>query len=105
MDPLVAVRAAEARGRLSDSLGSESGRAPKSVAGANFAETLQNAVQGADRLQNEADETVRKFAAGEVDDVHDVLMALDRADLSFRMTLEVRNKLLEAYQEVMRLQA
>lgn len=41
---------------------------------------------------------------GEVDDVHQVMLAMDRADLSFRMTLEVRNKLLEAYQEVMRLQ-
>ena len=43
------------------------------------------------------------FSKGKVDDVHEVMLAMTRADLSFRMVLEVRNKLVEAYQEVMRL--
>jgi flagellar hook-basal body complex protein FliE len=104
MDPLLALRAAEARGfggaEQASSLGDAKAEGPGS-----FAETLERAVKGADRLQHEADETVRRFASGDVDDVHQVMLALDRADLSFRMTLEVRNKLVEAYQEVMRLQA
>jgi flagellar hook-basal body complex protein FliE len=47
---------------------------------------------------------VKSLAQGEITDVHEVMLAMTRADLSFRMMLEVRNKLLEAYQEVMRMQ-
>ncbi len=104
MDPMLALRAAEARGFPAAGAGPAFGAA-KAEGPGSFAETLEHAVKGANRLQHEADDTVRKFASGDVDDVHDVMLALDRADLSFRMTLEVRNKLLEAYQEVMRLQA
>jgi flagellar hook-basal body complex protein FliE len=98
VDPLVFLRAAEAQGGdgPQPGLGAASG-------GASFADALKDAVQGANRLQHEADDTVRRFATGDIEDVHQVMLALDRADLSFRMTLEVRNKLVEAYQEVMRL--
>ena len=102
MDPLVVLRAAEARG--SDPAAADAGAARAAKAGGGtFADALKDAVRGANDLQNAADDTVKKFAVGDVEDVHQVMLALDRADLSFRMTLEVRNKLLEAYQEVMRM--
>lgn len=97
-DPLLALRTAEARG--SDLVPAEGAAARRS--GPSFSDALEAAVRGADRLQHEADDAVRRFAAGDVEDVHQVMLSLDRADLSFRMTLEVRNKLVEAYQEVMR---
>ena len=103
MDPLVAIRAAEARGFDFDAVSASSLSTKKGGGGASFADTLKNAVDGANELQNSADETVRRFATGDLEDVHQVMLALDRADLSFRMTLEVRNKLLDAYQEVMRM--
>ena len=73
-------------------------------AGGGFKEFLEDAVGSANRLQNEADGVVKKLATGEIDDVHQVMLAMNRADLSFRMMLEVRNRLMEAYQEVMRTQ-
>jgi flagellar hook-basal body complex protein FliE len=44
------------------------------------------------------------LTTGEVEDVHQVMIAMNEADLAFRMMLEVRNKLVEAYKEVARLQ-
>jgi flagellar hook-basal body complex protein FliE len=51
----------------------------------------------------QADELVRKLALGEVDNVHQVMIALDQARLSFQLLTQVRNKLLESYQDVLRM--
>lgn len=71
--------------------------------GKDFADVLTDLVKETDQLQKTSEDTVEGFVAGEIDDVHQVMVAMNRADLSFRMMLEVRNKLVEAYQEVMRL--
>ena len=47
---------------------------------------------------------LRKLAAGETDNLHHVMMSLEKAKLSFQFVLQVRNKILEAYQDVMRMQ-
>lgn len=51
----------------------------------------------------QADELVRKLALGEVDNVHQVMIALDQARISFQLLAQVRNKLLESYQDVLRM--
>jgi flagellar hook-basal body complex protein FliE len=56
------------------------------------------------REQAQAVQAVQDLALGKNDDVHNVAMALARSDISFRMILEVRNRLEQAYQEVMRMQ-
>jgi flagellar hook-basal body complex protein FliE len=55
-------------------------------------------------MQNEADASIEKFAAGEVKDVHQVMTAVSEARTSFNLMLEIRNKTLDAYQELMRMQ-
>lgn len=55
-----------------------------------------------DQLQ-QADDLVRKLALGEVDNVHQVMVALDRARTSFQLLAQVRNKLLEGYQDILRM--
>ncbi|HOX50100.1 MAG TPA: flagellar hook-basal body complex protein FliE, partial [Fibrobacteria bacterium] len=55
-------------------------------------------------MQNEADASIEKFVAGEVKDVHQVMAAVSEARTSFNLMLEIRNKTLEAYQELMRMQ-
>jgi len=97
IDPNV-LRVAENLGRMS---GAED---PKKDNGESFADVLKGLVKETDNLQKTSDGAVSDFAAGKVDDVHDVMLAMTKADLSFRMMLEVRNKLVEAYQEVMRIQ-
>ena len=71
--------------------------------GDGFSNVLEDLVKKADEMQKESAEKVQGFSDGNGDDIHDVMIAMSKADLSFRMMLEVRNKLVEAYQEVMRL--
>ncbi|MCP4293666.1 MAG: flagellar hook-basal body complex protein FliE [bacterium] len=70
----------------------------------NFAKQLQNAIQEVDNLQAGRDQMVDGMVTGEVTEVHDVMIAAKEAQLAFELLLEVRNKLLEGYQEIMRMQ-
>ena len=69
-----------------------------------FSRLIADQLNDVNLEQLNADETVKSFAKGETDNVHDVVMAVAKADLSFRMVLEIRNRLIESYQEVMRMQ-
>jgi flagellar hook-basal body complex protein FliE len=72
--------------------------------GVSFAEALSNALGDVQSKQNLADEAIRKLATGEVQDVHQVMVAFEQARLSMQLLTEVRNKLVETYQEVTRMQ-
>ncbi len=80
--------------------------APKSKGGddASFGKILNEVLTDANAKQLEADQSVQSLLAGETQDVNQVMVAMAKADVSFRMMLEVRNKLIDAYQEVMRMQ-
>jgi flagellar hook-basal body complex protein FliE len=71
---------------------------------ASFADTLRKAVADVNNLQAQRDEMVEGMVAGEVSEVHDVMVAAEEAQLAFELLLEVRNRLLESYQEIMRMQ-
>lgn len=71
--------------------------------GSGFAELAADALRGANQAQNEAQAQAKAFAAGE-GDVVETLLALSRADLSLRFVVSLRNRALEAYNEIMRLQ-
>jgi flagellar hook-basal body complex protein FliE len=70
----------------------------------SFATVLQQSLERVDGLQHEADAAARGFALGQAPSVHDVMIAMEKADLSLRLTTKVRNKVVEAYQEIMRMQ-
>ena len=70
----------------------------------SFSDTLRDAVGAVDEAQKAADGQVEAFVAGETDNVHDVMIALNQAELHFQLLTEVRNRLLEGYQEIMRMQ-
>ena len=70
----------------------------------SFADQLQQALSEVDRLQVQREEMVEGMVTGEVTEVHDVMIAAKEAQLAFELLLEVRNKLLESYQEIMRMQ-
>jgi len=75
-----------------------------SNSGGGFGDLLRSVVDEANRAQVESDRALESLARGEETNVHDVMLALTRADLSFRMLVEVRDRLVEAYQEVQRMQ-
>ena len=76
--------------------------APAPAGGASFADTLGNAIGKVDALQNQADAESDKLALGG-GNLHETALALEKADIGLRVLTRVRNKVVEAYQEVMRM--
>ena len=74
------------------------------AAGPSFMDQLQDALGEVQNLQTSKGELVDAMVRGEVTEVHDVMIAAKEAQLAFELLLEVRNKLLEGYQELMRMQ-
>ena len=72
--------------------------------GVDFADTLEDAVNKVDDLQKAAGDQIASFAAGENDNIHEVVISMNQAELSFKLMTEVRNKMLETYHELMRMQ-
>ena len=70
----------------------------------SFATVLANALQDTNEAFKSADDKAAKLVAGESVDLHQVLIGMESANLSFGLAVQVRNKLLEAYQEVVRMQ-
>ena len=68
-----------------------------------FAETLDKFVTDVNSLQNQADVSIEKLATGEISDVHQVMKAVEEANIAMEFMLEIRNKIIEAYQEIMRM--
>ena len=68
-----------------------------------FGEYLNQALQKVNKLQVEADQMVEKVAQGE-EDIHNAFIALEKADLALGIAVQVRNKVVEAYQEIMCMQ-
>jgi flagellar hook-basal body complex protein FliE len=84
----------------------ETGIGPASAAeapgGPSFGEFLVQALGEVNQTQQNAGNMVQRYATGERMDVHEVMIGLEKASTSMALTLQVRNKLVEAYQEVMR---
>lgn len=70
----------------------------------SFKSVLTDAISEVQRLQTEADTTIKQLVSGEIKDVTETMVAVERADLSFQTMMAVRNKMLAAYEEVMRMQ-
>ena len=69
----------------------------------SFSETLKNSMNTVNDLQSNKDKMIQSFASGETQNVHELMISLQKAGLAMNMTAAVRNKVLEAYQEIMRM--
>jgi len=74
------------------------GGEPKS--GGDFTKTLHDAMSEVGNLQSEADARVNQLLTGNGQDVHSAMIAVEKASLSFQMMVQVRNKIVQAYQQV-----
>jgi len=70
----------------------------------SFTEALEDSIEKVNKLQNDADQAVQELMVGKTKDIHNTMIALEKADVSFQMMMKVRGKILEAYEEVMRMQ-
>lgn len=72
-----------------------------SPGGANFAEAMRSAIEGVNNLQSNASEATSAFERGETTDIAAVMLTRQQASVGFETTLQVRNKLLSAYKDIM----
>ncbi len=79
---------------------------PGAVAGAQapFMDRLASAVQSVNQLQQDADSQAMRLATGDANNVQDVVIAMEKADLALQLTVQVTQKAVDAYREISRMQ-
>jgi flagellar hook-basal body complex protein FliE len=79
------------------------------IGGANeteksFASTLKDAVNQVNMAQKDSDHKMQELSTGKSQNIHETMIAAEKADIALRLMVQVRNKMIEAYQEMMRMQ-
>ena len=69
-----------------------------------FRAALEGAIQRVEGYRNEANAAVERLLSGESEELHTAALAAQRAELAFELFLQIRNKVVQAYQEIMRIQ-
>jgi len=70
----------------------------------SFADTLKDAVQNVNQAQQVSDTKMQELAVGKNQNIPEIMIAAEKADISLRLMVQVRNKIIEAYQEIMKMQ-
>ena len=95
---LMRASSAQASGRVSEAQSAPAG-------GADFAKILQNSIDQVNQTQQQAEGMAANFAAGDGNaNLHEVMISLQKANVSFQEMVQVRNKLVTAYHDVMNMQ-
>ncbi|WP_273716684.1 flagellar hook-basal body complex protein FliE [Alkalihalobacillus pseudalcaliphilus] len=71
---------------------------------ASFKTAFQDALNNVNQLQQDSQHKTQLLVTGQIDDLHEVMIAGQKASVALQATVEVRNKVVEAYQEIMRMQ-
>lgn len=71
---------------------------------AGFGEMLSKSIREIDMLQKDADISIENLAAGENTDLHQTMIAMEKADIAMKLMIQIRNKVVGAYEEIMRMQ-
>ncbi len=90
--------------KISSLLNSTNTQKGASKSGGDFSKVLENSLSEVNKLQQNSEKAMADMATGEVKDLHQAAIAIDKAELSMKMMLEVRNKALNAYKEIARTQ-
>jgi flagellar hook-basal body complex protein FliE len=90
-------------GGLGPAEGTVNPRPSGETAGASFAETLKHALSETNAALKQGDAAATLMATGEASNLHEVVLATERANLALQFTMAIRNKLLDAYNELMRM--
>ena len=83
--------------------GAVSSEAPAAAPGVEFARSLEHGLAEVDEQAHTAESMPVDLLTGKVDDFHEIAVQLKSAELSFRFAMEIRNKLVDAYREIMRM--
>lgn len=77
---------------------------PNKTLMSSFGDFLKNSINEVNELQREANAATQKLAAGEEKDIHNTMIALQKASVSFELVVQIQNKLMTAYDELKRMQ-
>jgi flagellar hook-basal body complex protein FliE len=80
------------------------GTSHSAVSGEAFMASLKDAIAKVNEAQVQADGSVQALMTGQTTNLHETMIALEKADVSFQLMLQVRNKIVGAYEEIMRMQ-
>ena len=69
-----------------------------------FSEVLRNSVDQVNQYQHQADTAIDNLISGRTKNIHETMLSIERADTSLKLMMQVRNKILDAYREIMRMQ-
>lgn len=69
----------------------------------SFGSFLANSLNEVNRLKLDADQAVNDLASGQQKDLHQTMIALEKADVAFQLLMQIRNKIIAAYESVMRM--
>jgi flagellar hook-basal body complex protein FliE len=86
------------------SIAGVSNKTPSENTGGDFLSILKASLGEVNNMQIRGDEALRDIATGQVKDLHQAAIAIDKAEISMKMMLEIRNKALSAYKEILRTQ-
>jgi flagellar hook-basal body complex protein FliE len=70
----------------------------------SFAGIIKQAMNDVNQAKLEADRAIHELATGDKKDIHQTMIALEKAEVSFQLMMQVRNKIVSAYEEIMRMQ-
>ena len=70
----------------------------------SFGEMLGSSIEKVNDMQLQADRGAKELAAGRNKNIHETMLMMEKADMSFRLMMQVRNKMIDAYREIMRMQ-
>ena len=100
----LAIRKAENTAAAGTLHAGDGGKPERSAAvGLSFEELLSASMKEVNALQLEADDKMRRLATGDVEDISEVVMASSRAEVALKLMMELRNKLVDAYQALSRI--
>ena len=89
--------------RTADAAGGKTGQSTDSEK-SGFLDLLEKGIQEVNTSSKQAEESSMELASGKSSNIHETMLAVTKAELGFNMMVQMRNKIIEAYQEVMRMQ-
>lgn len=70
--------------------------------GSDFSSMLIDAIKEVNRLQVESNKAIEELATGAKENIHETMIAIEKASISFQMMMQIRNKIIEAYDQLMK---
>jgi flagellar hook-basal body complex protein FliE len=77
---------------------------PVSSARSGFGDIMKSTIEQVNQSQNSGEEAIQQLSTGQAESLHGVMIAVEEAEISLKMLVQMRNKALQAYEEIMRMQ-